>query len=123
MARQNEEALPGLPRNCLRPCLLLLIGERPSYGYDLMERLQALGFRNVDAGLLYRSLRAMEQEGLVTSRWEDSTAGPPRRTYHLGSEGADWLHAWAGSLRETRRVVTLFLERYGAFAEESSRSR
>jgi DNA-binding PadR family transcriptional regulator len=66
----------------------------------------------MDPGGLYRALRAMEQEGLVGSRWEPSEAGPPRRTYHLTEEGEDWLHAWAGTLRETQRIVGAFLTRY-----------
>jgi poly-beta-hydroxybutyrate-responsive repressor len=103
---------PGLPRNFLRPCLLLLVAEQPSHGYDLLERLPALGYRQVDPGGLYRALRAMEQEGLVASAWEPSGTGPPRRRYALTAEGMDWLHAWAGTVRETRRVVELFLSRY-----------
>lgn len=123
MAHENEELLlRGLPRNFLRPCLLLLLGERPSHGYDLLERLEELGFRQRDPGLLYRSLRAMEQEGLVRSRWEASAIGPQRRTYELSEEGEDWLHAWAGSLRETRRSISHFLGRYEAFTADMSRA-
>ena len=50
----NDDLLAGLPRNFLRPCLLLLIAEAPSYGYDLLVRLGELGFRHVDPGMLYR---------------------------------------------------------------------
>ncbi len=102
----------GLPRNFMRPCVLLFIAQEPSHGYDLLERLRELGYRQIDAGGLYRSLRSMEQEGLVQSHWEPSESGPARRTYQLTEEGADWLHAWAGALRETQRVVGLFLARY-----------
>lgn len=118
-----DEPLPGLPRNFLRPCLLLLIAEVPSsHGYDLLERVRELGFAHADPGLLYRSLRAMEQEGLVVSRWKNSEQGPPRRTYRLSDEGEDWLHAWSGSLRETVRIVSLFLSRYDILSAERSRS-
>lgn len=108
----SEEGQAGLPKNYIRPCLLLLVREQPSHGYDLFERLDGLGMRRMDPGGLYRALRAMEQEGLVGSRWEPSEAGPPRRTYHLTEEGEDWLHAWAGTLRETQRIVGAFLTRY-----------
>lgn len=122
MPRAADDPLAGLPRNFQRPCLLLLIGEQPSHGYDLLERLRELGFKQADPGMLYRSLRAMEQEGLVKSDWEVSDLGPRRRTYVLSDEGRDWLHAWAGSLRETERVLRRFIERYSDFAaEEDSR--
>lgn len=102
----------GLPRNYLRPCLLLLIAEKPSHGYDLLERLEMLGLGATDAGGLYRALRAMEQDELLSSEWETSEAGPARRTYALTDEGLEWLHAWAGALRESRRLLARFLDRY-----------
>ena len=54
------------------PALLLLLRERPSHGYDLLERLPELtGEQRVEMGNLYRLLRALEEEGLVSSRWSD----------------------------------------------------
>lgn len=102
----------GLPRNFLRPCLLLLIAEMPSHGYDLLERLAELGLPTADPGGLYRMLRALERDQLVVSRWETSASGPARRTYELTDEGLEWLHAWAGALSEGRRLVGGFLQRY-----------
>lgn len=110
----------GLPRNYLRPCLLLLLAEGPSHGYDLLEEIAALGMDKADPGGLYRALRAMEQEGLVCSWWEQSTAGPARRTYDLTEEGWDWLHAWAGSLREASRFLDEFLDRYETGVEHTA---
>jgi poly-beta-hydroxybutyrate-responsive repressor len=91
---------------------MLLIAERPSHGYDILERLEELGLGATDPGGLYRTLRAMEREDLVKSEWETSAAGPERRTYSLTDDGADWLHAWAGALSESRRFLTRFLQRY-----------
>ncbi len=115
--RDADEPQGGLPKNFMRACLLLLVRERPAHGYDLLEQLYALGFGGNDPGGLYRTLRAMEQEGLLLSSWEPSGMGPPRRTYELTDEGLDWLHAWAGTLRETRRIVGHFLSRYEALVE------
>ena len=51
--------------------LLLLLRERPTHGYDLLERLPALtGEERVDVGNLYRVLRALEEQGLVASEWD-----------------------------------------------------
>lgn len=107
-----SELAASLPRNFLRPCLLLLLSEQAAHGYDLMEQLPELGVSHVDPGGLYRTLRAMEQEGLVSSWWEPSTSGPSRRTYTVTEEGRDWLHALAGSLREVQRVLRRFDARY-----------
>ena len=115
--RNLDDAQGGLPRNDLRASLLLLIGETPAHGYDLLEHIQDLGLANVDPGGLYRALRVMEQDGLVVSWWEHSTAGPARRSYRLTEEGAEWLHAWAGALREGRRFLTAYLDRYDAISD------
>lgn len=115
----RDDVTGGLPRNFVRPCLLLLIAESPAHGYDLLEQLAELGLVRIDPGGLYRALRAMEQEGLVRSWWEPSETGPDRRTYNLTAEGLDWLHAWAGSLREMKRLLGTFLGRYEGLVVES----
>lgn len=116
--RGHEQALGGLPKNFIRPCLLLLIREESAHGYDLLVKLDELGVKGNDPGGLYRTLRAMEQEGLVLSAWEPSELGPARRTYELTEEGEEWLHAWAGTLRETGRIVAAFLRRYDTAVRE-----
>ena len=117
----TEEPQGGLPRNYLRATLLLLIGEAPAHGYDLLEQVAQLGLGKVDPGGLYRALRVMERDGLVSSSWEHSTAGPARRTYDLLPDGVDWLHAWAGALRESHRYLSLYLRRYDRIIERQTR--
>lgn len=112
MSPAFEAASSGMPRSFLRPILLLLLAERSSHGYELLEQTTELGLERTDPGGLYRTLRAMEQEGLVHSWWEGSSAGPARRTYSLATEGLDWLHASAGALRETVRHLHTYLQRY-----------
>lgn len=118
-AQRTERMLPeppvaidgGRPKNFLRPCLLLLLQESPAHGYDLLERLRQFGIER-DAGGLYRTLRALEHEGLVSSSWEASFTGPDRRTYELTALGARRLESWATALRETHLVLSGFLERH-----------
>ena len=105
-----------LPKNFMRACVLLLLREHPSHGYDMLERLAALGFERDDPGRLYRALRGLEDEGLVRSAWEPSTAGPARRIYELTRPGMEELHAVAGGLGATARLLDSFLTRYGEFA-------
>jgi PadR family transcriptional regulator, regulatory protein PadR len=106
---------PALPRSFLRPCVLLLLREAPAHGYDLLERLRAFGFTGSDPGGLYRTLRGLEQEGLVRSAWEASASGPDRRIYQLTRAGMEDLHAHVGALAETRRVLDRLLSRYQEF--------
>ncbi len=106
---------PLMPRNFLRPCILLLLRESSAHGYDLLERAQAFGFTRADPGGLYRTLRALEKEDLVRSAWEPSPQGPDRRIYEITRPGAERLHEAAQSLRVTADVLDRFVSRYLEF--------
>ena len=115
----NANANNGaLPRHYLRPCLLFLLAEGPSHGYELLEQTRRLGVRGAEPGGLYRYLRAMEHEGLVRSWWEPSQSGPARRTYVLTDAGWAALDGTVDSLREVRRVLVGLLDRYDALERE-----
>ena len=95
------------------PALLLLLRERPTHGYDLLERLPALtGEQRVEMGNLYRLLRALEEEGLVASTWDAESPGPAKRRYELTETGARLLDQWAEALRRSQERTATFLERY-----------
>ncbi len=104
-----------LPKNFLRPCVLLLLREDQAHGYGLLERLRSFGFDGSDPGGLYRALRALEDDGLVSSAWEASNAGPQRRIYELTRAGMEELHRQATSLAETSTRLEAFLGRYEEF--------
>jgi PadR family transcriptional regulator len=95
------------------PALLLLLRERPAHGYDLLERLPELtGEPPVEMGNLYRLLRALEEEGLVSSEWDDTSPGPAKRRYALTGAGAHLLDHWADALRRSQERTARFLQRY-----------
>jgi len=95
------------------PALLLLLRERATHGYELLEALPALtGEARVDMGNLYRVLRALEEDGIVRSEWRDDAPGPSKRIYELTEEGRRVLDGWADALRANQQLVSSFLDRY-----------
>jgi poly-beta-hydroxybutyrate-responsive repressor len=102
----------GMPRNYLRACLLLILAEGPAHGYDMVDQLGDLGLGAVDKGGMYRTLRAMEGDGLVASGWEPSQNGPRRRSYRLTREGRAWLEAGAEAMRAGQLFAAAYLRRY-----------
>jgi len=91
--------------------LLLLLSDRPTHGYELLERLPSLvGEERVDVGNVYRALRAFEDEGLVVSEWLADLPGPAKRTYTLTEEGRAVVTAWLDSLEELRDTLTTFVD-------------
>jgi poly-beta-hydroxybutyrate-responsive repressor len=94
----------------LEVCLLLLLYDEVGYGYGLIEQLSSFGFSEPDLNVstLYRTLRKMEKEGLVTSLWESGGQGPRRRVYEITTSGRQNLDAWVKILKMRRtRIETL----------------
>ena len=101
----------GLPKDFLRPCLLLLLREDgEAHGYELLESVCAFGFDRSDPGALYRSLRRLEKDGLVQSGWRDSATGPRKRVYSLTEGGIAELDRRASDLADGERRIDSFLE-------------
>ncbi|MET0762077.1 MAG: PadR family transcriptional regulator [Thermoleophilaceae bacterium] len=98
----------------IEAAVLLLLRDGPRHGYDLLERIPELVGEDadVDLGNLYRLLRGLEADGVVSSRWHVDAPGPARRMYTLTPSGARLLDAWATALRSTESVVGTFLGRY-----------
>jgi PadR family transcriptional regulator PadR len=104
----------AVPRDHFRASLLLVLAEAPAHGYDLPVLLAPLGLGTADRGFLYRTLRAMEADGLVASAWDASPTGPARRTYTVTSAGRAWAAAATEMLREADRHMATWMNRYGA---------
>ena len=119
-ARSRHQIRPGhwhvhaRVERFVEPALLLLLRERPHHGYELIERLPEIAGEEtrIDVGNLYRLLRALEAEGIVTSEWGAKLPGPAKRTYELTADGRRLLDRWADALRSAQGVVARFLERY-----------
>jgi PadR family transcriptional regulator, regulatory protein PadR len=95
------------------PAVLLLLREQPVHGYELLEQLPELTGERVDMGNLYRFLRLLEDEGIVSSQWDDDAPGPSKRVYELTDEGRALLDQWARALRDAQTRTDSFLTRYG----------
>ena len=110
---RGRPCAPGAGRalSRLEPWLLLLVAENPAHGYELLERLNTLpDAPSADRGHLYRTLRRLEEQGLVTSAWQIPQAGPARHTYTLTADGLQALDAWAAHIRAALTRLEGFLE-------------
>ncbi|MGQ0520273.1 MAG: response regulator [Actinomycetota bacterium] len=110
-------------RSLLRPAILLLLKEHESHGYELVSRLAELGFEVPDFGGLYRSLRSMEDEGLVSSHWGTPARGPARRVYGITPEGEQQLKESAPALVNQRRAIGGLLDRYRGLVHQERKSK
>jgi len=106
-----QETERGLPRAYLRVVLLMLVAAGPTHGYELLDQVRQSGIRLADPGALYRALRAMDRQELLESWWEDSSTGPPRRTYTVTPSGWAVLDAEIQVIRATVELLAGVVER------------
>ena len=104
----------------MKASALLLISEAPAHGYQLLARMSAVGPSGFDLGALYRVLRAMEDDGLVASSWEESAVGPDRRVYRITARGRQVLDAEAEVLGEVHQHMATFIRRFTRLASRPS---
>jgi PadR family transcriptional regulator PadR len=98
----------------IEPALLLLLRDGAAHGYELAGGLGAYESDDrIDLGNLYRLLHRLEDEGILTSEWDDEDVGPSKRRYQLTSEGRLLLDTWAGALERANAQIAKFLEAYG----------
>src|SRR3984885_14822874 len=93
------------PRRFVLPAILLLLSERPGYGYGLVPRLQEFHFGHVDRPGVYRALAQLEADGLVESSAQKPaaakkpTAAQARRVYRVPPAGERVLRGWMGVIK------------------------
>jgi PadR family transcriptional regulator, regulatory protein PadR len=106
----------------LEVCLLLLLYDEIGYGYGLIEQLVTFGFspEDLNVSTLYRTLRKMEGEGLVTSLWEESDQGPKRRVYEITSEGKQNLDQWIKVLKMRKGRIENLIVHYDKKIENAT---
>ncbi len=98
----------------LIPALLLLLAEKSSHGYELTERYAELKFTEAgfDPGSIYRTLKLLESEGFIKSKWDTEEIGPAKKIYSITSEGLEILSSWAVDIKERKNSLKLFLQRF-----------
>ena len=108
----QNTATDAWSKNWLVPVLLLMLREWSSYGYELMEKLTTFGLGTMNPGTFYRTLRQMEKDGMVSSRWDTSEGGPARRVYSITEAGENYLKFWASSLEHYQKMMNTFFRLY-----------
>ncbi|MCO1603547.1 PadR family transcriptional regulator [Desulfosporosinus nitroreducens] len=97
--------------------LLLLLGQKASHGYELIQRLNDADFKSgeADTATVYRNLRRMDKDGLINSHWEVGESGPGRRLYQLTPQGEESLKIWVQYISQQKAKLEIFLQAYSQY--------
>ena len=100
----NECAVLGKSLSRLtQPSILTVLAahDGPLHGYAIIQEMAQgpmSGGNAPDPTGIYRILKQMENNGLITSAWDTSESGPAKRCYELTDEGRACLRRWIDSL-------------------------
>lgn len=84
-----------LLKGVLDMCLLALISEDASYGYEMVNKLQSRGLELVSEGSIYPLLARLQRRGYIEGYFVESSGGPPRKYYRILPAGTERLTRWS----------------------------
>jgi len=83
----DQTAMTELLKGVLEGCVMQILANGQSYGYQIVRVLNGAGFASVSEGTVYPILVRLEKKQLVDVSRVPSELGPPRRVYELNAAG------------------------------------
>lgn len=89
-----EDWKSQIKRGTLEFCVLLMIRQQPSYGYEIISALEKYPILAAMENTIYPLLRRLLKEDYISSFWQESAEGlPPRKYYSITDKGREYLSA------------------------------
>ena len=101
-----ENTKAQMRKGVLEYCILSILRENDKYASEILGALKDAKMLVVE-GTIYPLLTRLKNAGLLNSRWEESTSGPPRKYYALTETGQLFLKELNGTWDELRNAVNL----------------
>lgn len=84
---EESQLLKGI----LEGCILAIISNGETYGYEILTCLEKCGFESLLEGTLYPILTRLEKKKFISCRKEKSPYGPMRKYYSITQIGRESL--------------------------------
>lgn len=89
-----EDWKSQIKRGTLEFCIMLMMEQRPYYGYEIISQLEQYPMLAAKESTIYPLLRRLLKEEYLTSTWKETTEGlPPRKYYNITAKGKEYLDA------------------------------
>ena len=92
-------------KGTLEGCILKVIRQKETYGYEISENLRTYGFTDISEGTIYPLLLRLEKNGLITAQYRESPVGPKRKYFSLSSSGKEEIERFYSSWLELEQAV------------------
>ncbi|MEJ6547460.1 MAG: PadR family transcriptional regulator PadR [Flavobacteriaceae bacterium] len=101
-----ENTKAQMRKGVLEYCILSIINGEDKYASEILESLKNAKMLVVE-GTIYPLLTRLKNAGLLAYRWEESSAGPPRKYYTLTETGSLFLKELNTTWNELKNAVQL----------------
>ena len=91
-------------------CLLSIIDEEASYGYEMVRKLRERGLDLASEGSIYPLLSRLQRQGIVEGYLVQSSEGPARKYYRMSESGSEVLEQWLANWSGFRNSVDAVLD-------------
>jgi PadR family transcriptional regulator PadR len=91
-------------------CLLSLIDEEASYGYEMVNKLRDRGLDLTSEGSIYPLLSRLQKQGMIEGYLVQSSEGPARKYYRMSKDGRQVLDEWRQEWGRFSKAVDAVLD-------------
>lgn len=102
----KSQMLKGL----LEGCILEIISRGETYGYQITEDLNQLGFSDLNEGSVYPVLMRLQKKTYVSTTMKKSSLGPKRKYFTMTPLGQDFLKQYKETWFNISGVVNHILK-------------
>lgn len=105
-------------KGLLEGCILKIIADKNTYGYNILTLLTEAGFSNIKESTIYPLLVRLEKKNYISSYYEPSFIGPARKYYQITDIGVQYLEEFITAWNETEAFVNYILKPRGEYHNE-----
>lgn len=92
-------------KGTLESCILKIISQKETYGYEISQALTSYGFSDISEGTIYPILLRLEKRGLIAAQYRESPVGPKRKYFTITPAGAEEFQQFYSSWTQLAAAV------------------
>jgi PadR family transcriptional regulator PadR len=106
-----EDWKSQIKRGTLEFCILLMIKQKPTYGYEIISTLEKYPILAARENTIYPLLRRLQKEEFIISSWQEGVEGlPPRKYYSIINKGLEYIAMMSQEWNNLLETVALLLQ-------------
>jgi DNA-binding PadR family transcriptional regulator len=119
MPKKSQPKFSGCPcvgatlDKLIQPAILAILSHEPLHGYELTQRIGGIPHfldELPDMSGIYRMLKSLETRGMVSSHWDMSSDGRPKRVFSITDAGKQCLEHWNDTLKNYHKTIGSLLK-------------